>query len=235
MDGPLQPLQQLEEAQSRHPRRRPFITAAYARSRDGCLARARGERTELSGPESLELTHRLRALHGALVIGVNTVIADDPLLTTRLAPGPSPLRVVLDTHLRTPDDARLIGAGAPGTWVACGPDASAAAERRLGDRGVRVLRCPADARGVRLPAVIAMLARAGVNAIMVEGGARVLASFVREHLIDFACVTIAPFDLASARAVTLIEDPLASPALATRTTQIGRDVVVCASLGEDRT
>jgi riboflavin-specific deaminase-like protein len=211
---------------------RPFVTLAYARSLDGCLAHRRGERTRLSGPESLRLTHSLRACHAALVIGVETVLVDDPLLTTRLVPGPSPLRVILDSHLRTPPEARVLSRRAPGVWIACGDDADPERAGRLVRVGARVVHGPRHPRGVDVAGLLVALGRAGVRSVMVEGGARVLASFVRDRLVDFVCVTVAPVEIGGARAVTLAHDPLSEPALGLtiRRFQLGRDTLICGAL-----
>jgi 3,4-dihydroxy 2-butanone 4-phosphate synthase/GTP cyclohydrolase II len=212
-------------------RRRPFVTLAYARSLDGCLAASRGARTRLSGPESLQLTHCLRAEHEALIIGVDTVLVDDPLLTTRLVPGPSPLRVVLDSNLRTPPRARALALEDRETWIVCGPTAELNRERALTQAGARVVRAAIDRHGVSLSAVLVLLAEQGLRSVMVEGGARVLASFVRERRFDFVCVTIAPVEIGGERAVTLASDPLADAALRARRMRVGRDEIVCGPLG----
>lgn len=101
---------------------RPAVTLAYAQSLDGCIAAARGTPTRLSGAESMRLTHELRARHDAILIGVNTVLADNPQLSTRLVPGPSPRPVVLDSRLRTPPSARLLrdtDGGPRGAIIVC--------------------------------------------------------------------------------------------------------------------
>ena len=87
---------------------RPFVTATFAISRDGCLSRTQGEPTVISANAAMQMTHALRAVHDVVLVGVGTVLSDDPLLTTRLVPGPSPRRVVLDSTLRTPLTARVL-------------------------------------------------------------------------------------------------------------------------------
>ena len=89
---------------------RPFVTVSFAISADLCLSSTRGRPSRVSSDAALRVTHELRAAHGAILVGVGTVLADDPLLTARLAAGPSPRRVVLDSRLRVPVTARLLSA-----------------------------------------------------------------------------------------------------------------------------
>src|SRR5512143_2126154 len=87
---------------------RPLGTLTYAQSLDGSIAARRDQRLELSGEESRVMTHRLRAAHAAILVGIGTVLADDPRLTARLVGGPDPQPVILDSHLRVPASARLL-------------------------------------------------------------------------------------------------------------------------------
>lgn len=128
---------------------RPAVTLAYAQSLDGCIAAARGAPTRLSGAESMRLTHELRALHEAILVGVGTVLADDPQLSTRLASGPSPRPIVLDSRLRTPLSARLLRRpdGAPrGAIIVCSA-AQAGSERAAALRAAGALVLPVAPAG----------------------------------------------------------------------------------------
>jgi 3,4-dihydroxy 2-butanone 4-phosphate synthase/GTP cyclohydrolase II len=93
---------------------RPFVTLAYAQSLDGSLAARRGEPLSLSGLESQKLTHRLRASHSAILVGISTLLADDPQLNVRLVEGENPQPVVLDSRLRTRFKARVFQSMFPG-------------------------------------------------------------------------------------------------------------------------
>jgi len=95
----------------------PLVTVSWAQSANGAIAAADGSPVALSGPESLRLTHRLRALHGAIMVGIETVIADDPLLSVRLAEGPQPQPVILDSRLRFPPGARLLSRADRKPWI----------------------------------------------------------------------------------------------------------------------
>ncbi len=184
----------LEDVSGRSGRlERPVVTLSYAQSLDGSLTTSRGRRAAISCAETKLLTHRLRAAHAAILVGIGTVLADDPQLTARLAGGPNPLPVVLDRSLRIPPDSRLIRRGDVRPWVACGEDAPAGAVERLAEQGVRLLRVAADDQGrLDLRAVLRALWQDGRESLMVEGGARVISSFLSERLADQAVLTIAP-------------------------------------------
>ncbi|HEY0710430.1 MAG TPA: dihydrofolate reductase family protein, partial [Polyangia bacterium] len=101
-------------------RGRPFVTLTWAQSLDGCIAREPGQRTVISGDETMSLAHALRASHDGILIGVGTLVADDPALTVRLWSGESPTPIVLDTRLRTPLSSRLVLAGQQrSVFIAC--------------------------------------------------------------------------------------------------------------------
>jgi GTP cyclohydrolase II len=197
----------LDRAQARkaagNPTARPFVTLSWAQSLDGCLAIEPGRPTALSGEESLALTHALRAAHDGIVIGVGTLLADDPALTVRFWPGRSPAPVVLDSSLRTSLQSRLVqAAAARPVAFACTSAGNVDQQARLEARGARVLRLPAcDSGWVDLAALLDALGAAGVKRVMVEGGAKVLTSFLQAQLADYAIVTIAPRFLGGLAAV----------------------------------
>lgn len=170
----------------------PYVTLAYAQSLDGSLAATPGAPLALSGAASMTLTHALRAAHDAILVGVGTVLADDPRLTVRLVAGADPQPVVLDSTLRAPVTARLLD-HPRGVWILT-TDRSREHDRAiLAARGAEISVLPADAAGrVDLSSALALLARRGVRSLMVEGGATVLSGFVVAHLVNYAVVTLAP-------------------------------------------
>jgi riboflavin-specific deaminase-like protein len=194
-------LENLTRARARpHRRDRPFVTLAYAQSVDGSITTARGERYGLSGPDALRFTHVLRARHDAILVGVGTVLADDPELRVRLADGPSPLPVIVDSRVRTPNDAKLLSRPGRPVWIAAATNAAGSGRReqearvaRIQADGRRIIDCPALPNGwVDLQALLRRLGADGVGHVMVEGGARIITSFLAMRLVDYAVVTIAP-------------------------------------------
>lgn len=170
-------------------------------SADGRLAYARGRRARLSGPEDLKRVQALRAGCDAILVGVGTVILDDPSLRVHweLLPGPQgadPLRVVLDTHGRTPPAARVLDSRQP-TLVAVGSSC-----RRTFPAHVAVFRSPRPA--VDLPALMEELRRRGVRRVLVEGGSQVIASYLRAGLVSRLTVYVAPVLIGGATAPTMM-------------------------------
>ena len=180
---------------------RPLVTLAYAQSLDGSISAGRGQPLGISGPAAQELTHRLRSAHDAILVGIGTVLADNPLLTVRLVEGPNPQPVVLDSRLRFPLQARLLS-GPHSPWIAMGASAPAASRLALEKAGARLLYLPSDEGGrVSLTALLDCLGQQGVNSLMVEGGARVITSFLAEGLVDQVVLTIAPVFVGGLQAV----------------------------------
>ncbi|HEY8552132.1 MAG TPA: dihydrofolate reductase family protein, partial [Thermaerobacter sp.] len=141
--------------------------------------------------------HRLRDRVDAILVGVGTVLADDPQLTVRLHPGGrDPIRIVLDSHARTPPTARVVQVArrspAP-TWVAVTPAAPAQRVRRLEAAGARILTIPAGPDGrVSLPHLLRTLAAEGIVHLLVEGGATVHGAFFGAGLVDRVVALVAP-------------------------------------------
>ena len=173
------------------PGERPFVTLAYAQSLDGSLAARRGEPLSLSGLESQKLTHRLRASHSAILVGIGTILADDPQLNVRLTQGKNPQPVILDSHLRTPPQARVFQSMFP--WIVGTLPIEPGRAAALEARGAKLLVFPAgDDRRVQLPQLLQRLAELGIKRLMVEGGTAVITSFLREGLVDLLLLTVAP-------------------------------------------
>lgn len=159
---------------------RPRVLLNCAATLDGRIAGPDGGPMRVSDDEDLRRVHRMRADCDAVLVGVGTVLSDDPSLRVKpeYATGPDPLRVVLDTRLRTPRGARVVDGTAP-TLVFHAPDATSGLPAGMTDA---VRRGPGG--GLDLAAVLAVLRDGGVESVMVEGGARVLASFLRTGLWD---------------------------------------------------
>lgn len=180
----------------------PWVTLSYAQSLDGCIAEGPNVATRISNREALVLTHRLRALHETILVGVSTVLIDDPELTVRHAAGNDPVPIVLDSRLRTPPAARLLRGQRRRPVIATTEFADPENLKRVAAAGADVLRVPRNGAGqVDLRALLRLLGERGVRSIMIEGGARVITSVLREHLADLLVLTIAPSMLGGVRAV----------------------------------
>jgi diaminohydroxyphosphoribosylaminopyrimidine deaminase/5-amino-6-(5-phosphoribosylamino)uracil reductase len=166
---------------------RPWVIAKAACSLDGRIATVGGESQWLTGPAARTLGHRLRHRVDAIVVGIGTVLADDPQLTARLPrrPGRDPIRLVLDSRLRLPLAARMLhlDSEAP-TWVATTNQAPQETIRALEGTGAQVLVLPGDAGRVSLLALLEELGARQVQSLLVEGGAETLGAFFDQRLVN---------------------------------------------------
>ncbi len=177
---------------------RPHVLLKLAVSADG-KAGAPGRRPmPITGEAARTRVHMMRAQSDAILVGIGTVLADDPVLNCRL-PGMearSPVRIVLDARLRVPLASAIVGrAREIPTWAFGAPDASAMAEEILRARGVDVIRVPADAGRLDLRAVLKTLAERGITRLMVEGGPTVAAGFLTAGLVDEAALFRSPAEI----------------------------------------
>jgi riboflavin-specific deaminase-like protein len=171
----------------------PFCTLSYAQSLDGSLARYPMRPMVLSGDDSMHMTHRLRASHQGIMAGIRTVLADDPRLTARGVHGGDPRPVVLDSKLRIPLSCRLLTQSRIKPWIlTCCEDGSEHAAA-LRERGAAVHRFPCDERHrVSLRDGLNGLFSRGIATLMVEGGSRVITSFLRAGLAHLVVITVSP-------------------------------------------
>ncbi len=210
-------------------RPRPYITLSYAQSLDGSITARRGQPMALSGPEAMTMTHQLRADHDAILVGIGTVLADDPGLTVRLVNGRTPQPIILDSQLRFPLDAKMLNNPRP-PWIAAATPIDAARREQLEAAGAQVLAVPPNSQGqVDLPALLAQLHQRGIERLMVEGGASVITNFLAAQLADHIVVTIAPVLVGGLNAVGSLVQPAGTgfPRLRNpRYEQIGNDLVL---------
>lgn len=205
---------------------RPHITLTYAQSLDGSIAVQRGEQTAISGLPSLKMTHQLRAQHDAILVGIGTVLADDPSLTVRLVAGPQPQPIIVDSRLKTPVDARLLAHPKP-PIILTTHAAHPVRMRNLESAGAVVVRGAATPAGqVQLTAAMATLVQLGLHSVMVEGGARILTAFLTAQLVDSMVITIAPTLLGGLNAITHLNGHGAPRLQNPRMVQLGEDIVV---------
>ncbi len=175
---------------------RPFVTVKFAMSLDGKIATSTGESRWITGKAARQRAHELRDVSDALCVGVNTLLADDPRLTTRLDKPDvkHPLRVILDSQGRAPLAARVFDPALPGkTIVATTQTMSAPHRTALEAQGVEVWVLSSDDQGrVDLAALLDRLGERDATTLLVEGGGEVLASFFEKRLVDKVLAFVAP-------------------------------------------
>jgi 3,4-dihydroxy 2-butanone 4-phosphate synthase/GTP cyclohydrolase II len=170
---------------------RPYVLLKYAQTLDGRIATRSGDSKWISGESERRVSHALRAACDAVLVGAGTVGKDDPQLTVRLVPGTTPMRVVLDSTLRSPVTAKVFAGGATTVvFTTTAADAGRRAELRAAGVAVRVVA--AGPTGVDLLAVLAHLRRSGVESLMVEGGAAVITSVLAAGVADRLVVSLSP-------------------------------------------
>jgi diaminohydroxyphosphoribosylaminopyrimidine deaminase/5-amino-6-(5-phosphoribosylamino)uracil reductase len=173
----------------------PLVTLKAAATLDGKIATRTGDSKWITSERARTEAHRLRDQSDAVMVGVGTVLVDDPSLTVRMVEGRDPIRIVLDANLRTPKDAKVLdpdGSSDAPTWIFHAEDADAYAVDALRREGVELFAAPRSDRGLDLGEVLRTLGARHVMSVLVEGGARVHGSLLDEGLADRAAVFIAP-------------------------------------------
>ena len=171
------------------------VVGQLGQSLDGRIATHTGHSKYINGPAGLAHLHRLRAVVDAVVVGIGTALADDPLLTVRLAAGRHPARVVIDPNGRVPANARLFAEDGVRRIVIT-------TEHAVLDlpSGVEILRLPSREGQLAPAEILQALARSGLTRILIEGGARTLSGFIKAGCLDRVHVIVAPIILGSGRA-----------------------------------
>jgi diaminohydroxyphosphoribosylaminopyrimidine deaminase/5-amino-6-(5-phosphoribosylamino)uracil reductase len=172
----------------------PFVTVKFAQTLDGRIASSAGHSRWISSPASRKLGHKLRSRHDAVLVGIGTVIKDNPQLTVRLVKGRNPLRIVLDSSLRVPLEANVLAEQEKAktliATIASAPQNATAALKKM---GIEVLTVLEDTRGdVDLRQLLKILGERSISSILVEGGAATITSFLRLGLADRLVVFTAP-------------------------------------------
>ncbi|KAF9946718.1 2,5-diamino-6-(ribosylamino)-4(3H)-pyrimidinone 5'-phosphate reductase [Mortierella alpina] len=201
----------------------PHVTLTFAQSLDGKIAGKHGQQLILSGPQSMKATHILRSRHDAILVGIGTVLNDDPRLTVRLSPEDlvaettasalqHPQPVILDTALRFPRTAKLLLPTAPKKpWIVTGPIHNKDKRLELEALGARVFVLEVDAQGrVTLPELLSTLYQQSIQSLMVEGGAGVISSFLKSGLVQSFLLTIAPVYVGE-HGVSAVQDAEGAP------------------------
>ncbi|MEN6321544.1 MAG: bifunctional diaminohydroxyphosphoribosylaminopyrimidine deaminase/5-amino-6-(5-phosphoribosylamino)uracil reductase RibD [Syntrophaceae bacterium] len=172
----------------------PFITLKFAQTIDGRIATASGHSRWISSARSLRLAHRLRSSHDAVLVGVNTLIQDNPELTVRLVRGRNPLRVIVDSSLRIPMDAQvLMNQNAAQTIVATTAKADPEKLAQLKGIGIETLMIGDDTNHrVDLKKLFIELGKRNISSVLIEGGSAIITSTLKSKLPDRIVVVIAP-------------------------------------------
>ena len=169
---------------------RPFITLAYAQSWDGSITTRSGETLSFSGEESNRLTHQLRSIHDGILVGIGTVLSDDPQLNVREWPGKNPQPVVLDSQLRTPSTARVCHHPDKQCWIfTLNPETGVLADHA---DVLLVPGNPENSQEICLDSAMRLLRERGIRSLMVEGGATVITAFLKARMVDALVLTVAP-------------------------------------------
>ncbi len=180
--------------------KRPFVTLSYAQSLDGSISIRPTAPVRLSNSVTQVFTHRLRANHQSILIGIGTLLADDPLLNVRFASGENPQPIVVDSNLRFPLVSRLMRLNDKKPWIASTNFYDKLKAKFIEENGGKVFHLPEKDNGwVNLAVLLELLYENGIRSIMVEGGSRIITSFLNEQLADQIILTLSPVMLGGLR------------------------------------
>ena len=191
---------------------RPYVTLSYAQSIDGSIAFRPGRPLALSCSEAKVFTHKLRSIHDGILVGIGTILSDNPLLTVRHVNGNSPRPIVVDGRLRFPIDAHALQHHSKMPWIATAEEPYTERERVLVKSGVKVLHIPLDPDGlIDLKILLAQLKEMKIESLMVEVGAQIITSFLKHRLVDQLVLTMAPIYIGGMQAVWPLQLNLLNP------------------------
>ncbi len=185
----------------------PFVLLKAALSLDGKLGTRTGDSQWITGDPARHRVHEIRNGVDAVVVGIGTVLRDDPILTTRMdgQEGRDPLRVVVDSRGRLPHTARLLRSGTRPPLVAVGPRISPTRFRQLQRQGIEVTVLPTAEGGLSLPGLIRELGRRQITSVMIEGGGKLATSALQAGIVDKLILMLAPILIGGKKAPTLLQ------------------------------
>lgn len=172
--------------------KRPFVTLKFAQTLDGKIAAPDGSSRWISCPESLKFAHRLRAENDAILVGIGTILKDNPILTTRRVKGKNPLRVIIDTKLRIPLSAQVVRKAKNAKTIIFTKRKSSLKIKKLENLGVETIIISRNGADIDLKEILRILYKKGIRSLLVEGGKRIITSFLQERLPDKIIVVISP-------------------------------------------
>jgi diaminohydroxyphosphoribosylaminopyrimidine deaminase/5-amino-6-(5-phosphoribosylamino)uracil reductase len=200
----------------------PFILLKVAMTADGKLTWGNGKRKKISGKETTRLAHQLRSEYEAVLVGINTVLKDDPRLTCRIDGGRQPIKVIVDSEARIPLKSRVLNG-----WriiVVCTKKAPEARIRKIQDKGAGVLVVKQSKGKVDLGNLMKQLGMAGISSVLVEGGAKIIGSFINEGIADGFVFVVSRKSIG--KGVDAIDRKHISRLLASEIYCMGNDIVV---------
>ena len=178
----------------------PYATLKIAQSLDGRIATKTGNSQWITSEPARKLAHQLRAENDAIIVGIGTVLADDPQLTVRLVKGKNPVRIVIDSNLRIPLQSKLLNNGMTRNTIIATVAKDDASIERIKSTGAHVWTFPPNEQGrVPLKLVLQKIAQARMSSVLIEGGAQIATSFLKERLIDRIVVATAPMIIGSGK------------------------------------
>ncbi len=178
--------------------RLPVVTVKYAQTLDGRIATATGHSQWISCPQTLRLAHRLRREHDAILVGIGTLLHDDPRLTVRLVGGRSPVRIIVDAQLQTPITARVLRERtSQSTLIVTSQAADPARARQLQESGAEIIftssaKSSKSSSHIDLKKMLRLLAKRGIESVLVEGGSGIITALLRAKLVDRMVIVTAP-------------------------------------------
>lgn len=212
--------------------KRPLVTVKFAQSLDGRIATATGESKWISGLGARRFVHKLRREHDAILVGIGTVLTDDPELTVRHVRGRDPLRIVIDSRLRIPLTARALAANvAGGTLIVTSKAADKARAREIETLGAEVLRLPRSRKnsGIDLTQLLDELGRREIASVLVEGGNGIITSLLKARAVDRLVAIVSPkiigqgVDAVGDLEITALNDAIIFSSFSTR--RLGADLI----------
>lgn len=213
-------------------KREPFVIVKVAATCDGKIATRNGDSKWISGEASRHLVHRWRDRVDGVLVGIGTILKDDPMLTARIREGRDPYRIVLDSRLKIPEEAKVIGTSPSRTIIASTEKAPKDKIEKLKQKGVQVLLLDSKQGKINLKSCLSKLGEMGMMSLMVEGGSQVNGSFLVEGLIDKLFLFLSPkimgdpqaLGIFSGKRVSSVQEAMVLKELMTR--KIGEDILI---------
>jgi diaminohydroxyphosphoribosylaminopyrimidine deaminase / 5-amino-6-(5-phosphoribosylamino)uracil reductase len=213
-------------------KKEPFVILKAAATLDGKIATRNGDSRWISGEASRHLVHQLRDQVDGVLVGIGTVLKDDPRLTARVRKGRNPYRIVLDSQCKTPEEAKVIGTSPSKTIIATTEIAPKDKIEKLAKRGAQILLLDSKEGKINLKSCLSKLGDIGMMSLMVEGGSQVNGSFLDEGLIDKFFIFLSPkimgdpqaLGIFGGRAISSVQEAI--PLKEMKTRKLGEDILL---------